>query len=45
MGEKVFQKEFKTINFKLQTTLDVSFLAKGLYFLKAVNEVRKFVKE
>jgi hypothetical protein len=29
-GRKSFEKELQTLNFKLQTTLDVSFLAKGI---------------
>jgi hypothetical protein len=34
MGERVFQKEFQTSNSKLQSTLDVSFLAKGIYLMR-----------
>ncbi|MEP7168612.1 MAG: T9SS type A sorting domain-containing protein, partial [Bacteroidota bacterium] len=34
MGEKVYQTELQTLNFKLQTNLDVSFLAKGIYVVR-----------
>ncbi|HKR04967.1 MAG TPA: T9SS type A sorting domain-containing protein, partial [Bacteroidia bacterium] len=40
LGEIVLQK---TTEGKVE--LDVSFLSAGIYFIKAGNEVRKFVKE
>ncbi|MEP7171604.1 MAG: T9SS type A sorting domain-containing protein [Bacteroidota bacterium] len=42
-GREVLQ--LQTSNFKLQTEIDISFLSPGIYFLKAGNEVKKFVKE
>jgi len=44
LGEIVLQKTFSN-NTKGRVELDVSFLSSGFYFIKAENEMRKFVKE
>jgi hypothetical protein len=49
MGEKVYEAKLPAPNSKLQTTLDVSFLAKGIYVVRVVDgagwENRKLVVE
>jgi hypothetical protein len=53
LGQTVFSKQLQTLNLKLQTTLDLSFLEKGIYLVEVVadgspdsyREVRKIVKE
>jgi hypothetical protein len=42
IGEIVFEKNFTS---KGKNEVDVSFLSRGIYFVKVGNEVRKFVKE
>ena len=44
LGEIVLQKNFSS-NTKGKVELDISFLSAGIYFIRAGNEVRKFVKE
>jgi hypothetical protein len=49
MGERVYEKQLQTLNFKLQTTLDVSFLARGIYLVRVGDaehwESKKLVVE
>ncbi|MEO5570735.1 MAG: aryl-sulfate sulfotransferase [Bacteroidia bacterium] len=34
VGEKIYETKLQTLNFKLETPLDVSFLAKGIYLVR-----------
>jgi hypothetical protein len=45
MGERVYEKELQTLNFKLQTTLDVSFLENGIYFVKVIADGKSMVQK
>ncbi|HKR04454.1 MAG TPA: T9SS type A sorting domain-containing protein [Bacteroidia bacterium] len=45
LGQTVFQSELQTLNAKLQTNLDLSFLPKSIYILRISNSVSTFSKK
>jgi hypothetical protein len=45
LGQTVFSKQLQTLNFKLQTTLDLSFLEKGIYLMEVVTDGERMVKK
>jgi hypothetical protein len=44
IGDIIFQSDFSGSSGE-KAEVDVSFLSTGIYFIKAGNEVRKFVKQ